>query len=90
MTCVCVYPSQLPGPLYEGLDTHKPQSSSFLRLPYRILNMNPQKELLWGLWVVSISEIVLAALMGPGLQFMFGFETLVSRARSLELEGLRV
>ena len=37
--------------------------------------MNPQKELLWGLWVVSISEIVLAALMGPGLQFMFGFET---------------
>ena len=31
--------------------TQRPQSSSFLRLPYRILNMNPQKELLWGLWV---------------------------------------
>ena len=30
--------------------THRPQSSSFLGLPYRILNMNPQKELLWGLW----------------------------------------
>ena len=31
--------------------TQRPQSSSFLGLPYRILNMNPQKELLWGLWV---------------------------------------
>ena len=27
------------------------QSSSFLGLPQRILNMNPQKELFWGLWV---------------------------------------
>ena len=33
--------------------THRPQSSSFLGLPYRILNMNPTKELLWGLWVVE-------------------------------------
>ena len=33
--------------------THRPQSSSFLGLPYRILNMNPKKELLWGLWVVT-------------------------------------
>ena len=32
--------------------THRPQSSSFLGLPYRILNMNPKKELLWGLWVI--------------------------------------
>ena len=31
--------------------THRPQSSSFWGLPYRILNMNSQKELLWGLWV---------------------------------------
>ena len=33
--------------------TQRPQSSSFLGLPYsyRILNMNPKKELLWGLWV---------------------------------------
>ena len=31
--------------------TQRPQSSSCLGLPYRILNMNPQKELLWGLWV---------------------------------------
>ena len=33
--------------------THRPHSSSFMGLPYRILNMNPQKELLWGLWVES-------------------------------------
>ena len=31
--------------------THVPLSSSFLGLPYRILNMNPKKELLRGLWV---------------------------------------
>ena len=31
--------------------THRPQSSSFLGLPYRILDMNPPKELLWGLWL---------------------------------------
>ena len=31
--------------------THRPHSGSFLGLPYRILNMNPKKELLWGLWV---------------------------------------
>ena len=30
----------------------RPQSSSFWGLPFRILNMNLQKELLWGLWVV--------------------------------------
>ena len=35
--------------------THTPQSSSFLGLPYRILNMNPKKELLWGLWVIDLS-----------------------------------
>ena len=29
--------------------THRLQSSSFLGLPYRILNMNPQKEQLWSL-----------------------------------------
>ena len=27
--------------------THRLQSSSFLGLPYRILNMKPKKELLW-------------------------------------------
>ena len=33
--------------------THRPLSSSFLGLPYRILNMNQKKELLRGLWVAS-------------------------------------
>ena len=36
--------------------THRPQSSSFLGLPYIILNMNPKKELLWGLWVHKSSK----------------------------------
>ena len=34
-----------------GSLTHRPQSRSFLGLPYRVLNMNPKKELLRGLWV---------------------------------------
>ena len=38
---------------FSGGLTHWPHSSSFLELPYRILHMNPKKELLWGLWVVS-------------------------------------
>ena len=31
--------------------TYRPLSSSFLGLPYRILNINHKKELLRGLWV---------------------------------------
>ena len=31
--------------------THRPPSSSFLGLPYRILNIDHKKELLRGLWV---------------------------------------
>ena len=31
--------------------THRLQSSSFLGLPYRVLNINHKKELLWSLWV---------------------------------------
>ena len=31
--------------------THRLHSSSFLGLPYRILNINHKKELLWSLWV---------------------------------------
>ena len=45
---------KLPGccePLLGKLSTQRPQSSSFLGLPYRILYMNPKKELVWGLWV---------------------------------------
>ena len=30
---------------------HRLQGSSFLGLPYRILNINHKKELLWSLWV---------------------------------------
>ena len=37
-----------PGAARRGL-THRPQSSSVLGLPYRILVMNPKQELLWGL-----------------------------------------
>ena len=33
--------------------TYRPHSSSCWGLAYRILNMNPQKELLWGLWVAT-------------------------------------
>ena len=35
----------------QGFSTHRPLSSSFLGLPYRILNMNHKKELLRRLWV---------------------------------------
>ena len=60
------------------LGTHRPHSSSFLGLPYRILHMNPKKELLWGLWVMQDfhqpkqSESVVS---GEGLRFRvyFGF-----------------
>ena len=34
--------------------TVRPHSSSFLGLPHKILNMNPEKELLWGLRLVSL------------------------------------
>ena len=47
-------PKHPKGPTGEGLNnqhTHRSQSSSLWGLPYRILNMNPNKELLWGLRV---------------------------------------
>ena len=47
--------------LKPGRSTHRPQSSSFLGLPYRILNMNPKKELLRGLWVASVQRLGLRA-----------------------------
>ena len=34
-----------------GMFTLRPHSSSLLGLPYRILNMNHKRELLWGLRV---------------------------------------
>ena len=44
--------------LYDPTLSHRPPSSSFLGLPYRILNINHKKELLRGLWVsVSCGQI---------------------------------
>ena len=34
--------------------THRLQTSSFLGLPYMILNISHKKELLWSLWVVPL------------------------------------
>ena len=36
---------------FRNQHTHRPLSSSFLGLPYRILNTNHKKEVLRGLWV---------------------------------------
>ena len=44
--------------------THRLQSSSFLGLPYRILNMNPKKELLWSLWVRPLCYMSLVESLG--------------------------
>ena len=41
-------------PLLFQVSTHRLLSSSFLGLPYRILNMNHKKELLRSLWVFRI------------------------------------
>ena len=56
--------------------THRPQSSSFLGLVFRILYGNPKKELLWGLWAY-----VSASTSG------FQFEGLGGR---IVISGLRV
>ena len=40
--------TRLTSPL---VTTHRPLSSSFLGLPYRILSSNHKKELLRGLWI---------------------------------------
>ena len=47
--------------------THKPHSSSFLGLSYRILNMSPNKELLWGLWVGVRIESFRVRVSGRGM-----------------------
>ena len=38
---------------FPDVANHRPQSSSFLGLPYRILNINHRKELLRDLWVTK-------------------------------------
>ena len=61
------------------MTTHRPLSSSFLGLPYRILNINHKKELLRGLWVGFRVTRVLwfrgfdFKLMGNGLGSEGGF-----------------
>ena len=40
--------------------THRLLSSSFLGLPDLIPNMNPKKELLWSLWVMTPLHLYLA------------------------------
>ena len=46
--------------------THRLHSSSFLGLPYGMLNMNPKKELLWSLWVGPISSLDWVQVLRPG------------------------
>ena len=43
---------QVPLWVKERCPTHRPLSSSFLGLPYKILNINHQEELLRGPWVI--------------------------------------
>ena len=48
--------------------THRPLSSSFLGLPYRILNMNHKQELLRGLWVVPAPTGLRSGLLNDSSQ----------------------
>ena len=68
--------------------THRPLSSSFLGLPYRILNINHKKELLRGLWVewvrVQISGVIVW-LRAQGYSKAINFEAL--RKLSLATES---
>ena len=81
--------------------THRPLSSSFLGLPYRILNINHKKELLRGLWVRAPIEPLYSRSFGACLlrapSSVAGFRTpkpLVAEFRSIKkctlsvLEGI--
>ena len=52
-------------PVGWNLLTHRPLSSSFLGLPYRLLNIRHKKELLRGLWVITIDCL---CIHGPDLE----------------------
>ena len=58
------------------LDTHRPLSSSFLGLPYGILNINHKKELLRGLWINRARRAVrvLKAMGSLSVGFALGLE----------------
>ena len=49
--------------------THRPLSSSFLGLPYRILNMIHKKELLRGLWVCYSNHTTVKTPARTGVEF---------------------
>ena len=49
-----------------GVPTHRPLSSSFLGLPYRILNINHNKEPLRGLWVRPLQLSHVRPFLSPG------------------------
>ena len=50
-SCNSCWMFQPPDPTEPTSDTHRPLGSSFLGLPYRILNISQKKELLRDLWV---------------------------------------
>ena len=52
-------------PRPEILTTHRPLSSSFLWLLFRILQGNPKKELLRGLWVSTFNGGTAYSKLGP-------------------------
>ena len=54
--------------------THRPQSSSSLGFIFRILQGNPKKELLWGLWVeytMQAKKVELTSIVPAVLGFRF-------------------
>ena len=64
---------------FQGLGfTQRPLSSSFLGLPYRILNINHNKQLLRGLWVgFRVQASMGAEHTGAGFADCFGVESRV-------------
>ena len=65
--------------------TQRPRSSSFVGLPYRILNINHKKELLRGLWVGFRDLNHVASGRGSSAREV---NSMARTARSLQLEAL--
>ena len=51
---------------YMCYSTHRLHSSSFLGFPYRILNTSHKKELVWSLWVETLTVTVILRLSRSG------------------------
>ena len=76
---------RLGGPISGRIGfTHRPLSSSFLGLPYRILNINHKTELLRGLWVESVCIEI------EGQSVVLSVEVLQSTRESLDDLEFRV